>query len=51
MTATTNVPALHPAIGTLIRNGETVFYAYLADNVYVEGTADELAFYLQLEAR
>jgi hypothetical protein len=51
MTATTNAPALHPEIGTLIRDGETVLYAYLAGNVYVEGTADELTFYLQLEAR
>lgn len=48
---TSNTARLHPAIGQLCRKGETIYYAHLADDLYVEGTVEELACYLKSEER
>lgn len=48
MTATT----LHPRIGTLVREGRTLYYTFLAGGLYVEDAdPQQLAFYIAIEER
>ncbi len=43
---------LHPRIGTLCRNGQTIYYVYLDGQQYVEDTTpDTLTFYITCEER
>lgn len=48
--STETTARVNARIGELVRNGQTIFYAHLADNVYVEDAdRSEVAFYVQLE--
>lgn len=52
MTQTMTSEMMSSRIGTLCRNGETVYYTYLAGELYVEDTDwTTLQFYITCEER